>query len=131
MKIHHIGYLVKKIDRAIHGFIKLSYEKESEIVYDEYRGVDICFMVKDKYRIELVSPRDEKSVVYQLQKKMGNTPYHICYICKDIESAIDEMKAQGFVEIDEPHDAVAIGRKLVCFLMHPYLGMIELLEDKE
>ena len=129
MKIHHTGYLVKKIDRAIVAFKALGFIGEEGIIFDEYRGIDICFMIKDGYRVELVSPRDKESVVYELQKKLGNTPYHICYICDDMDLAIDQLREQGFMQYDAPHEAIAFSNRKVCFLIHPYLGIIELLEE--
>ena len=129
LKIHHIGYLVKKMDRAIKAFTDIGYEVESETVYDEYRGVDICFLLKDGYRIELVSPKTKDSVVYSLMKKYGNSPYHICYTCEDMNGEIVELSGKGYVVYDKPHEAVAFDNHYVCFLIHPYLGMIELLEE--
>lgn len=131
MKIHHIGYLVKKIERAIPAFEGLGFDVETETVFDDYRGIDICFMKKDEYRVKLVSPKNKESVVYQLQKKYGNSPYHICYICNDLEAKIDELRDSGYVKYDEPLEAIAFSNKRVCFLIHPYLGMIELLEETE
>lgn len=32
LRIHHIGYLVKKIERGIDAFTSLGYEKETEII---------------------------------------------------------------------------------------------------
>ena len=69
MKIHHIGYLVRKIDRAIQEFGDLGYQVLQETVYDDYRQVQICFMEKDGYVIELVSPTTKTSVVRDLLKK--------------------------------------------------------------
>ena len=131
MQIHHIGYLVKKIDRAIIAFEELGYRKETEIIFDEHRGIDICFLVKDGYRMELVSPKSKESVVYELQKKYGNSPYHICYNCENIEMSIQELRSNGYVQYDIPHEAIALNNRNVCFLIHPYLGMIELLEDNK
>ena len=128
MKIHHIGYLVKKIERALPAFRNLGFCLEGDIVFDDYRGIDICFIIKDGYRMELVSPRSKESVVWDLQKKYGNCPYHVCYLCDDLEPAIDGLRKQGYVQCDEPHEAPAFSNKKVCFLIHPYLGMIELLE---
>lgn len=130
MKIHHIGYLVKKMDRSISAFRNLGFEVEADTVEDTFRGINICFMVKDGYRVELVCPNSKESVVYDLQKKYGNSPYHICYICDDMQTEIKELRSKGYVAFNEPHEAVALGYQLVCFLIHPYLGMIELLEEK-
>ena len=72
MKVHHIGYLVKNIEKAEQAFLKLGYKKETEIIFDESRGINISFLIKDAYRIELVSPATDVSVVSSLRKRIGN-----------------------------------------------------------
>ena len=68
MKVHHVGYLVKKLERAERDFMRLGYERETDTVYDPIRQVDISFWKNGDYRIELVSPKTEESVVYELMK---------------------------------------------------------------
>ena len=41
----------------------LGYEITQPATYDEIRKIHICFLEKDGYRIELVSPASEDSVV--------------------------------------------------------------------
>lgn len=130
MQIHHVGYLVKKMDRAIAAFSGLGYEMETPVVYDDYREIDICFLTLGGYRIELISPKNTKSVVAGLLKKLGNCPYHICYCCKDINKEVLRLREKGYVMNDEPHEAIALSNRKVCFMIHPYLGMIELLEGE-
>ena len=129
MKVHHIGYFVKNIEKGKKTFLALGYEIEQDTVRDEYRGIDIAFLEKDGYRVELVSPFTEESVVYDLRKKMGNSPYHICYEVENLESAIEDLQEQRFVVTQEPHEAVAIDGKRVCFLIHGQMGIIELVEQ--
>lgn len=43
MELHHIGYLVKDMERAVTEFCALGYQKTSEIVYDAFRDIRICF----------------------------------------------------------------------------------------
>lgn len=128
MKIHHIGYLVKKIEKAKTEFERLGFSVENDICYDEKRDVDICFLVKDGYRVELVSPKSENSVVYGLYKKLGNTPYHICYEADSFELDIQNLRDNGYVICNEEAPAVAIEGRRVCFLINANLGMIEILE---
>ena len=73
LSVHHIGYLVKKIEKATRTFLALGYRMEQDIVYDAFRKVNICFLVKDGCRIELVSPAAEDSVVSGLMKKYKNS----------------------------------------------------------
>lgn len=127
LKIHHIGYLVKKIEKARLSFQALGYETEQDIVYDDIRKVNICFLVKDGYRIELVSPVSEDSVVAGLIKKYKNCPYHICYEAGDYETAYSELTAGGFIAIDTPTPAPALENRKVVFLTSPVMGMIELI----
>ncbi len=129
MKIHHIGYLVKKIEKAMKAFESIGYSITKDTVFDEYRQANICFLEKDGYLIELVSPVSKESVVAELMKTLGNTPYHICYETECMENEVESLIQQHYVVCSEMHEAVALDGRNVCFLIHPYMGMIELLES--
>ena len=130
MKIHHVGYLVKKIDKAIKAFEGLGYVVTQATMLDEFRQVNICFLEKDGYVVELVSPASKESVVSDLMKKVGNTPYHICYETDDFEGDVARLQEQHYIISSERHEAPAIQGRDVCFLIHPFMGMIELVEAK-
>ena len=130
MKIDHIGYAVKRIDRAIDSFQKLGFVFEP-VIDDTDRNVKLAFGTKDGYRIELVSPLDKKqeSPVDQYLGNTVGTPYHICYESERFEDDIEELKAQGFKVIIEPRAAVAFGGKRVVFLMNIGFGLMEIVEE--
>lgn len=128
LKVHHIGYLVKKINAAIKEFAKLGYTIYLDTVYDDIRKVNICFMEKDGYVVELVSPTDSESVVAGLLKKYKNSPYHICYETQNLEKELALLTENGYTAIDTPTPAPALEGRRVVFLMNASLGMIELLE---
>lgn len=130
MTVHHIGYLVKKLDRAAASFETLGYERVGEVCHDEIRGVDILFLRKDGYTVELVSPYTSESVVSGLIKTYKNAPYHICYEAAAFESTLAALEADGYTRMDEPTPAPAIGGRRVCFLYSARIGMIELLEGE-
>ena len=129
MKIHHIGYLVKNIEKAAKEFISLGYAVEKDVMYDSYRDADIMFLINDELRVELVRPVSEKSVVYDLLKKYKNMPYHICYECRDIETSQQTLRNAGFLPIEEAKCAPAIEGRNVVFMMSAFSGMIELVEE--
>jgi methylmalonyl-CoA/ethylmalonyl-CoA epimerase len=128
LHVHHVGYLIKKLDKAIKQFKALGYVPVSEIVYDEIRDVDIVFLEMDGYVVELVSPRTKESVVGHLMERYKNAPYHMCYESDSFVEDIASLEAGGYVRIDEPTPAPAIGGRNVCFLMGAAGGMIEILE---
>lgn len=127
LKVHHIGYLVKKLDTAIRSFENLGYRIMQSTVYDDNRKVNICFLEKDGYTIELVSPVSEDSVVAGLMKKYKNSPYHICYETEDFEHDYQELTSNGFMAIDTPAPAPALQNREVVFLTNASMGMIELI----
>lgn len=128
MTIHHIGYLVKELEAARAEFLKLAYELSGPVTFDPARGVDICFMSKDGYTVELVSPRDADSVVYALLKKYRNTPYHLCYVSQNFAAEVDELCQNGYTLIDEPLAAPALAGRRAAFLMSYAIGIIEIVE---
>lgn len=128
MRIHHIGYLVKHMAKAVTKFKLLGYEIEREAVFDPDRQVTICFMVNSGYRVELICPQGKESPVYGLLSKYRNSPYHICYECGSLPESMETLAGNGFMVIQEPARAVALENRQVVFLMGADMGMIELLE---
>lgn len=129
LNVHHVGYLVKKMERAKQTFELLGYQVKQDTVYDDIRKVDICFLEKDGYRIELVSPVSEDSVVAGLLKKYKNSPYHICYEAADFDKDFETLRSEGFIPIDTLTRAPALSGKEVVFMTHAALGMIELIKS--
>lgn len=130
LKIHHLGYLVKNIEKAKGSFAALGFSVVQDSVYDPCRGIELLFMEKDGYRIELVTPKTETSVVSKLIKTYKNAPYHICYLSDNFEQDIKDLSGSGYIQIDVPTPAPALGNARVCFLMGAHNGLIELLEKE-
>jgi len=130
MKTHHIGYLVKDIQKAALAFEKLGYARTSPNVKDDIRQVIICFMWKGGAEavIELVQPANEDSPIYGLLKRFKNAPYHICYEVECLDEAIAMLSKEDFILIRPPEIAPAINNQLVAFLNNSSIGIIELLQ---
>ena len=129
MRIDHIGYAVKRIDRALTAFQNLGYEFEP-VIDDTDRNVRLAFGVKDGYRIELVSPLDKKqeSPVDQYLSNSVGIPYHICYESESFDIDVSELVKQGYKIVIEPKPAVAFGGRRVVFMMNIGFGLMEIVE---
>lgn len=130
MKIHHIGYLIKNIEKALNEFITFGYNIMIPITYDQYRDIDICFIEKDGYLVELISPKSEKSVVANLLNKIGNMPYHLCYISDNMDKDINQLRERGWLVLGggiAPSPVIS-DTSSVIFLFHNDIGIIELLK---
>lgn len=128
MTVHHIGYLVKKLDKARESFAVLGFAPVADAVYDEGRDVDIQFLSNGAYTVELVSPKSPRSVVAELIKTYKNAPYHLCYETEDFDAELARLEGSGFIRMGDAAPAPAIGSRRVCFLYSARIGMIEILE---
>ncbi len=129
MRIDHIGYAVRRMDRALDAFKKLGFAFEP-VIDDKDRNVSISFGEKDSYRIELIAPLDKsmKSPVDQYLTGAMGIPYHICYESSDLDGDTERLKQNGFKLILEPKPAVAFGGRRVVFLMSLGFGLMEIVE---
>ena len=130
MTVHHVGYLVRSIDRAAKTFAALGYVPQGDTTRDESRKIDILFMANGDTRIELVAPYESGSAVGDLRKRIGSAPYHICYETDEIEKEISRLTASGYVLTQEAMPAPAISGRRVAFLLNPAIGLIELVEKQ-
>ncbi len=130
MTAHHIGYLVKKIGRAETAFHGLGFRTVIPAARDALRGVTICVLEKDGYRVELISPAVGGSAVAGITEKFVNAPYHLCYQSERFDEELGQLCGQGFTLISEAAPAPVLGGGRAAFLMSPDIGMIELLEKR-
>ena len=128
MRIDHIGYAVKNIDKAKKPMETLGYTFEPT-VEDTDRNIFIAFGELDGYRVELVAPMSEGSPVDMYLSKIGPTPYHICYRSADIEADIAELQKNRFKVSNPLAPAIAFGNKRVVFMYSLSVGLIEIVED--
>lgn len=131
MKIDHIGYAVKDIEKARIMFEALGY-KFQRMTDDPDRNIHIQFGEKDGYRIELVSPlketKEESSPVDAYLRTVGNTPYHICYKSEDLKKDIQCLERQKYKVILPAKEAAAFAGRKVAFMANRDIGMIEIVE---
>ncbi len=129
MKIHHVGYLAKNIDKTRKKFLELGYEIERPVKYDEIRQINIEFLINGDYRVELIQPMSEESPMFPLLKKYKNSPYHFCYEVEDLDASVKELSDKGYTVIQEPEIAPCIDDRKVVFLNNISMGIIELVQQ--
>lgn len=128
MNVHHIGYYVLNIKTAEPEFLLLGYKTESPCVYDEERKIFIQFFRNQETRVELVAPADNCTLLPKGVRKLGATPYHVCYECLNINKTVNDLQQNGFLLVRPPSSAPAIQNRQVAFLYSNTIGLIELVE---
>ena len=128
MTVHHIGYAVPDIDKALAEFAVLGWKACSDVTEDEARQVKIVFMEQSGCKIELVAPLSDESPIKKTLQKGSGTPYHICYEVDNLEVAETELKKAKFIPFKKAAVAPAIGGRRVEFMYAKQNGVIELVE---
>ncbi len=128
---HHLGIATKEIDKTKSIYLNLGFIS-TEIIFDPIQNVNICFLTKkDHPLLELVAPINEDSPVFNIIKKLGTTPYHICYEVDNLDEAIKNLKKQRFILTIAPVKAIAFKNRRICFLYNQQIGLTELLEKEK
>jgi methylmalonyl-CoA/ethylmalonyl-CoA epimerase len=118
------------MEDAIGEFQALGYDVRQEIIHDPVRRIDICFMANQGILIELITPSIDCELFTKLQKRIGNAPYHFCYIAEgEFEENLGALERDGYFLVQKPEPAIALDGKRVAFLMSETIGLIEILED--
>ena len=135
LKVDHIGYLVKDLDRAAAAFAELGFVPVTDVIRDDMpdsagaaRNVLLRFMENAGTVVELVAPLGEDSHVYERLRTCGEGPYHICYAVEDLAAQMEKMRAQKWMILRRPSPAVAFGGAPVAFLVKKGAGIVELVE---
>lgn len=125
--VDHIGYAVNDMTSAKEYFEALGYSFGDEKV-DELRKVNVCVGKAGEVKVEILAPLDgTKSPIDGTLKKMGSTPYHICYKVKSMESVLEKMQNIGYTLMGYPAPSKPLGGD-VCFLYSAEIGIVELIE---
>lgn len=129
MFLHHYGFATSDLNSSLKTYSLLGYTTVSDVVVDLLQNVKIIFIQKnDDPLIELIEPLSTKSPVTVIIKKNGPCLYHTGYFVKDINNSIRELRREEFIMISKPAAATAFDGKLICFLFHKNIGLIELIE---
>ena len=131
MVLDHIGYAVNDMGKASAVMQGLGFTFPREAVLDTGRNLYIRFGYNGACCVELIARAGASTPIDAILKKMGSTPYHLCYRTEDMEAEILHLRACSFALVAPPALAPAFdaeGGCRVAFLANRYIGLIELVE---
>ena len=131
MKLHHIGIATANIEEAVKRHKEVyGLEQVTEIVDDPLHKVSVVLLsAGGEVFIELVSPLKEDSPVSNLLKK-GITLYHICYLVKDLDETLKEVKGNTTI-ISKPAPAKLYDGRRIAFVYTQDKYVVEFLEEEK
>jgi len=130
-RVEHIGIAVESLDAAntvYTAMLGIGCYKIEEVPAE---GVRTAFYKVGETKIELLESTVDDGPIAKFIRKRGPGIHHIAFEVDDIVSAMQRLRASGFILIrDEP--AAGADNKLVCFI-HPRSAqgtLIELCQER-
>jgi methylmalonyl-CoA/ethylmalonyl-CoA epimerase len=119
LQLHHIGVLVKDIDKAACDYVsKFGYELKSLVIHDPVQTAFVQFLrlEGDGTYLELISPDGPESKLVTALKKGGGLN-HFCYQTDNIEASYQDLALKAMFILQQPVDAVAFPNRKIAWLM--------------
>ena len=133
MKLHHIGIVVKDIQKSL-GELGKYFEFEETIIPTLVKSqkVNVCFLKSSDVYIELIEPIEDDSPVKSMAESGGGF-HHLCFEVDDIFEEIKKAEKNGARTIVEPVEGFE-GRLIASILLdmiNTNSKLIELAEKKK
>jgi methylmalonyl-CoA/ethylmalonyl-CoA epimerase len=127
LKIDHLGIAVRSLSEAKQAFeaLGLRVEAEHEVPSEKVRA---AFLPVGESHLELLEPTGPDSVIARFLEKRSGL-HHVCFLVRDLDAALADMKGRGVALIDES-PRVGAGGCRVAFV-HPRAAAGVLVELKE
>lgn len=116
-KINHIAIAVRDIEQSRTLFGLLGNARMSKVIEVSDQKVRVCFIETGETKIELIQPTEGNVGVVKFLNKRGEGLHHICLGVANIESALEDYRAQGIKLIDEIPRVGAEGHRVA--FIHP------------
>ena len=132
MKLHHIGIIVKDIQKSL-GELGKYFEFQETIIPTLVKSqkVNVCFLKSSDVYIELIEPIEDDSPVKSMAESGGGF-HHLCFEVENIFDEIERMKHSGARVIVEP--TKGFEDRLIAFVLlnmkNTSCNLIELAEKK-
>jgi methylmalonyl-CoA/ethylmalonyl-CoA epimerase len=133
MHLHHIGYVVESIEKAMPGFLRsLGARWDGQIFEDPHQKVRVAFLSTDSLdaQIELVEPAADDSPISKFLRERGGGLHHCCYEVGNLEECIFTMRREGALLAKNPKPAVAFRGRLIAWLLTSEKLLVELLQKE-
>ena len=133
MKLHHIGIIVKDIQKSLGELGKYFEFKETTIpTLVKSQKVNVCFLKSSDVYIELIEPIDDDSPVKSMAESGGGF-HHLCFEVDNIFEEIKKAENNGARIIVEPVEGFE-GRRIAFILLdmkNTNCNLIEFAEKKK
>ena len=112
--VHHIGRVVKNIQRELKYYRSVGFKCSKSIKTDQFQKVRVGLVnLGDGILLELIQPYGKKSPIKNFLTNGGGL-HHICYQSDNLLNTMQDLKEYGKI-ISKPTPSVFGGKKVLFF----------------
>jgi Glyoxalase/Bleomycin resistance protein/Dioxygenase superfamily len=130
LRFHHLGLAVRQKSAAVKFLRGMGYQI-GETLYDPNQLVNLIMCTSDSQPdVEIIYPSEDTGPVDNILKSNNALIYHTCYLSKDIDGSIHQIKEAGIrvLPISDKKPAPLFDNRKVAFFYIDGFGLVELLE---
>lgn len=127
LELHHVGFVVRNMDRAIAAYQKEGAVLEIAPVDDPIQRVTCALLrMEDGGAVELVAPLDPEDSPVSSRLRRGGGLDHFCYLVDDLDAELATEVERGATVVCEPTYAVTFDR-MIAFVLRRSGLLVELM----
>ena len=132
MFIDHICFAVRDLDKAIdHWQQAFGYHQYTDKVVNSRQRVRVVFLTKDdSLTVKLIEPLEDNRSLLDFVAKGGGF-HHLCFKCDDLDTTIDQLRANGLRMLVPPEPGEAFGNHDIAFMRARHGLNVEVIDTDE
>ncbi|MFN0130767.1 MAG: VOC family protein [Verrucomicrobiales bacterium] len=132
MIIDHIALVVRSLEPAIEHWSRVfGYSPMTEPVVNTRQRVRVVFLKKENsLTVKLVEPTDASSPVHAMALRGGGL-HHLCFQCKDLESEISRLEAEGLRVLTPSQPGEAFENQPIAFVYAGHGLNVEIIDTSK
>ena len=128
-QLHHVGYVVPKIDRGIRQFVDEGAHVVIQPTDDPVQKVTCALLrLADGSQVELVAPINPEDSPVSSRLRRGGGLDHLCFTVADVRAALQVEELAGGTIVCDPVHAVTFDRTIGFVLRRSGL-LVEYMSD--
>ena len=128
--VDHIAVTTRRFEETLADYLSAPGARlERGPGWNAIQRVDFAFVILgDGLAVEILGLKEGVASPIEEHARRGGGAYHFCYVVRDIDAAMREVRAAGGFVVTPPTPDVAFDGRRIAFFMHRAHGLVELLE---
>ncbi len=116
LKFHHVAVATNNIANSAEIFKRVGFNI-GNLYKDNLQQIEVQFAHFDNLAVEFVASFTNSSLVNNIFKKIGTSPYHLCFTSNNFTQDYNYILSLGFIDITSTKPAASFENKNIVFFI--------------